>query len=144
MERSVHRARIVLTAYLAFAMVALILCAASLFWKALGELLVPLTGWTGLFVYLWTVFFALHALYQPNRTTFLLVVRVLGMITAIEACHTTYHAMMAWTGQPDFGNPYLIYHPARPLMTVVIPAAWATALWVFGRKLPAQPGGTVA
>jgi hypothetical protein len=133
---NVLRARAILIVYLAFSVAVLAFGYWSHSRKDLRESLVPITGWIGLSPYMWTLFFSIFALIFTNRTTYMSVVRMLGLVTALDALVTAFDAIMAWLGSPDFGNPYLMYHPVRPLITVVLPSAWILALWRVGCKLP--------
>lgn len=139
-DAKVFRARTVLLAYLVFSLLVLGFYLWSQSQKDIREFLVPMTGWTGLDSYMWTLFFAVFALVHTNRIAFAPVLGMLGIVTAINAFQTSIDAFRAWSGQPDFGNPYLTYHPLRPVIIVVIPGAWLFALWLVSRGLPKGPG----
>jgi len=139
LDRTVFRAKVVLVVYLIFAMSAIALALWSNMDHDLDEALVPMTGWTGLFQYTWTIFFAVLALAKTVRPAITSVVWMLGGLAVIGAFTTAHHAIDAWSGKPDYGNPYLMYHPIRPLFTVLIPGTWASILWFVARKLPPLP-----
>lgn len=39
------------------------------------------------------------------------------------------------SGLEDFGNPYLIYSPIRPLITIGLPLVWMTAFLIHAKSL---------
>ena len=137
-DAKVFCARVVLTAYLAF----LLVVSGINFWsrsqKELHEFLVPLTGWVGIELHLFTMFFAFGALVDTNRCVFSHLLSMLGTAITLNAFDTASHALKAWSGHPDYGNPYLMYHPLRPLIILGIPSMWLAALWFVSRKLPPE------
>ena len=143
-DRAVFRARVVLLLYLAFSAFVLGFDFWSRSRRDVRELVVPLTGWTGLSTYGWTFFFATFAIFHTHRSGMSPLLFMLGSSTILEAVMTFLKAVEAWRGVPDFGNPYLTYHPLQPLVTVVPLAAWFVLLWWARRGLPPSPSASEA
>lgn len=136
-DRAVFQARVVLLAYLAFVISAISFVSWSHNDQGLHEAIVPLIGWGGLTQYAPTIFFAGLASFHTRREAVWTLIQMLGWVTFVGTVLTVDHAFRAWSGEPDFDNPFLKYHPLRPVFTTLIPGAWLLVLWWTGRTLPA-------
>ena len=130
----VLRARSILIVYIVFSVSVVAFDHWSDSQKELREWLVPMTGWNGSSVYMWTLGFASFALVKTDRKHLRLIVLMLAVATLLQLRSTMNHAIQAWSGSPDFGNPYLMYHPIRPLITVVPATMWTITFWLVSRK----------
>ena len=97
-------------------------------WRTLDAAITPYTGWSGLGYYMFTLFFAISAIHTPPRKQVYGVVALLGLAVLFGALDTFRHTLGPEAGRPDFGNPYLIYHPYRPIITILLPASWLLLL----------------
>ncbi|MDB5342908.1 MAG: hypothetical protein JWP89_1285 [Schlesneria sp.] len=138
-DATVLRARRVLAVYLVFSLIVTAFELWSFVQPDLKSIVVPFTGWTGLMPYAWTLYFAYFAMRHTNRYLFTPLLWMLGTATILLAVDTAVKGIEHWSGSPDYGNPYLTYHPARPLITVVVPLTWLLILWMVGRQLPDEP-----
>ncbi len=86
---------------------------------------------------MWTLMFAWIALLKTDRKNLMTLVLMLAGTTLLELIDTMHEAIEAWSGSPDFGNPYLMYHPIRPLITVVPASMWTITFWLVCRKFSA-------
>jgi hypothetical protein len=77
---------------------------------------------------MFTLFFAISPIITPQRKLIYGVVALLGLAVLFGAFDTFRHTLGPEAGGPDFGNPYLIYHPYRPIFTIVLPAFWLLLL----------------
>lgn len=120
----------ILSAYLAFAVLATA-------WGHFGitqvprlyEKTVPYTGWSGFSVYPFTIIFVALTILTPMRSTGRKSVVGLLALGAIFGVWDTYeNTWGSWAGRDDYSNPYLIYSPWRPLITVAVPLFWAALL----------------
>jgi hypothetical protein len=75
----------------------------------------------------------------PQRKQIYGVVALLGLAVLFGAIDAFSHTLGPQAGAPDFGNPYLIYHHYRPVITIVLPATWLlllvspiTSKWIKG------------
>lgn len=118
----------ILRGYLIFAVVASVLQLCLIVVGDLNEKLVPLTGWEGLFRYSFTLFFALLAMSKPHRKSVGGITGLLAVFVALGCFDTYQHLWGYWAERDDFGNPYLMYHPARPVITVLLPGVWLVLL----------------
>jgi hypothetical protein len=121
----------------------------GIFAPPLNAAIVPYTGWSGLTFYMFTLFFAIAAILTPQRKQIYGVVALLGLAVLFGALDTFRHTWGPEAGTPDFGNPYLTYHPYRPVFTVVLPAAWLLLLsspsmrkWI--KDVPVRPKTIIA
>ena len=137
METQVFRARLIVAAYIVFSIAVILFDLWSHTQKELHEWLLPMTGWTGLFLYRWTLMFAFFALIFTDRTPVMILVQMLKTVTVIEFLTTTFHAIIAGFSSPSPENPYLMYDPVRPLITVLPPILWTTVFWNVGRNFVA-------
>jgi hypothetical protein len=80
--------------------------------------------WSSPSLYLFTLFFALGAILTPQRKLIYAVAALLGLIVLLGTFDTIQHIWGTEAERPDFGNPYLFYHPYRPIFTVALPASW--------------------
>ena len=94
----------------------------------LYEAIVPYTGWSGLTNYLFTLFFAASAIMTRDRKPIYGVAMLLGLFAIFGVIGIYWHTWGPDAGRPDFGNPYLVYHPWRPVFTVALPVAWLLLL----------------
>lgn len=122
------QAPLLLRGYLLFALVASLLAISGIFAPSLSGAIIPYTGWSGLTFYLFTLFFAISAILTPQRKQIYGVAALLGLAVLFGAVDSIRHTSGPEAGTPDFGNPYLTYHPYRPIFTVVIPAVWLLLL----------------
>ena len=138
------RAPLILQAYVAFALVASAVFF-STFFPAVSAAVIPYMGWSGLSFYLFTLYFALAAILTPQRKAVYGVVAILSVAVLFGAFETFQHIWGAGAGRPDFGNPYLTYHPSRPVFTIVFPVAWLSLLISpVMRKWVNSPSSTLA
>ena len=121
-------APLLLRAYIAFALAATILSFSGFFAPHLNAAMMPFTGWSALSLYMFTLFFAISAIFTPKRIQVYAVAALLGLAVIFGAFDTFSHTIGPVAGRPDFGNPYLMYSPWRPLFTIMLPAAWALLL----------------
>jgi hypothetical protein len=92
--------------------------------KSIQEMIVPFTGWVPSMPYMFGLIFTSYMVFGRDRGFHvrqgiigsLVLYLVLGVIDYFSP------------RQPDFGNPYLIYSPWRPVWTVAIPLAWILLL----------------
>jgi hypothetical protein len=122
------QAPLILRAYVVFALVASVLFFSVFYAPPLNAAIIPYTGWSGLAFYMFTLFFAISAIITPQRKLIYRVVALLGLAVLFGAFDTFWHTLGPEAGGPDFGNPYLIYHPYRPIFTIVLPAFWLLLL----------------
>jgi hypothetical protein len=117
-------APLVLRAYLVFSAIAGILALSVFFARPFGESLLKYTGWMGLYFYLMTLIPAWALILNRGKKDLqwlvsnLALMIVFGLIDSYHNAYGPYHA------GPDDTNPYLAYHPYRPLVTIALPAAW--------------------
>jgi hypothetical protein len=122
------QAPLILRSYVVFALAASALHLSGLFAPWLSSVTIPYTGWLGLTSYMFTLFFAISAILTPQRNQIYGVVALLGLGVLIGAFDTFWYTLGPGAGAPDFGNPYLTYHPYRPVITVLLPASWLLLL----------------
>jgi hypothetical protein len=122
------QAPLILRAYVVFALVASALFFSGFYAPPLNAAIIPYTGWAGLGLYMFTLFFAISAIITPQRKMIYGVVLLLGLAVLFGAFDTFWHTLGPEAGRPDFNNPYLIYHPYRPIITIVLPAFWLLLL----------------
>ena len=137
MKTQVLRARLIVAAYIVFSIAVILFDHWSYTQKELHEWLLPMTGWTGLFLYRWTLMFAFFALIFTDRTPVMILVQMLTTVTIIEFLTTIVHAIIAGFSSPNPENPYLMYDPVRPLLTVLPPSLWTAVFWNVGRNFVA-------
>jgi hypothetical protein len=118
----------ILRAYVVFALLASVLFLSGFFARELQETIVPFTGWVGLSYYMYTLYFAKVAMFTPNRKPVYGVALLLGFAIVFGGLEAYQHLWGSKAGRIDNGNPYLIYHPARPAITVALPAFWLALL----------------
>jgi hypothetical protein len=118
----------ILRAYVVFALLASVWSLSSFFAGELHATVVPFTGWSGLSYYMSTLYFAIVAVITPNRKPVYLVAALLGVVIVFGGLEAYQHLWGSKVGRIDNGNPYLIYHPARPAITVALPAFWLALL----------------
>ena len=122
-------APLILQAYLVFVLVASALSFSGFYAPRLNAAIIPYTGWSALSWYLFTLFFAVAAILTPQRKQMIhAVAALLGLAVLFGALDTFNHTIGPEARTPDFGNPYLIYHPYRPVFTVALPLSWLLLL----------------
>ena len=121
-------APLLLRAYIAFALAASLLSLSGFFAPHLSAAIMPFTGWSALSLYMFTLFFAISAIFTSKRTQVYAVAALLGLAVMFGAFDTFSHTIGPAAGRPDFGNPYLTYSPWRPLVTMMLPASWGFLL----------------
>jgi len=77
---------------------------------------------------MFTLYFAISAILTPQRKLVYAVALLLGLAVLFGAFDTFRHTLRPEAGTPDHGNPYLTYHPYRPVFTIVLPASWLLLL----------------
>ena len=77
---------------------------------------------------MFTLYFAIAAMVTPQRKPVYAVAALLGLAVFFGGLEVYQHYWGSQAGRSDFGNPYLIYHPARPAITVGLPAFWLALL----------------
>jgi hypothetical protein len=117
-----------LRAYVVFVLVVFALSSSMFYAPSLDAAIVPYTGWLGLYVYTFTLFFAIAAILTPQRKTIYAVVAFLGLFMLFGALDTYQNTLGPDAGREDFGNPYLIYQTYRPVFTIGLPAFWLLLL----------------
>lgn len=118
----------ILRAYVVFVLLASVLSLSGFFARELHEIIVPFTGWSGLSYYMYTLYFAIVAMLTPSRKPVYLVAALLSLVIVFGGLEAYQHLWGSKAGRIDHGNPYLIYHPARPAITVALPAFWLALL----------------
>lgn len=118
---------LVLRAYLLFVLAAAVAFVGA-FFPPVSAAIVPYTAWSGLAFYLFTLYPAMAAILTPRRILIHNVAALLGVAVVIGAFDTFQHTWGTEAGAPDFGNPYLTYHPYRPVFTIALPAFWLSLL----------------
>ena len=122
------QAPLILRAYVVFALVASGLSLSGFYAPPLNAAIVPYTGWSSLGLYAFTLFFAIAAILTPQRKQVYAVAALLGLFVLLGAFDTFRYTLGPAAGRPDSGNPYLTYHPYRPIFTIVLPAFWLLLL----------------
>ena len=120
----------ILNTYIAFAVLALAWghFGISLF-PRLYEKTVPFTGWSGLGFYSFSLVLMVMAILTPRRSSGRNAVVGLLVFGAVFGLWDTYeHTWGSGAGRDDQGNPFLIYSPWQPLITVGVPLIWAFML----------------
>ena len=96
---------------------------------------VPYTGWSGLMLYLFCLVPASQLIFAPDG-----VPRARRGIPAMLLLFAAFGlgSYLFLGGKDNFHNPYLTVSPWQPVLTVVLPIAWAAALGICpairGRK----------
>jgi hypothetical protein len=116
------QAPIVLQAYIIFALVASALAVAVGFSPRISAAVLRYTGWPGLSVYLFTIYFAMTALLGRRRQKLFSIVLLLGMAMVFGFLDNSRPI-----GGP--GAPPVAASPFRPLFTITLPAIWILILW---------------
>ncbi len=134
-ERFKH-APLILRAFTIYAVGMSVLGLAPLFWRALSALITPYTGW-GLMNYWFIIFFAISTCINNQRKQVFSLVGILIIIIL----HGVYEGWLNDFGQGiprHADNPYLMYSPYRPLVTIAMPILWILLLlsppmlrWIF-------------
>ena len=122
------RAPLTLRAYVVFVLVAFALSLSTFYAPSLDAAIVPYTGWLGLYLYMFTLFFAMSAILTPQRKSIYGVVAFLGLFVLFGTLDTYQNTFGPDAGREDFGNPYLIYQTYRPVFTIALPAFWIVLL----------------
>jgi hypothetical protein len=136
---AVRRGRLVMGSFFLFALAVAVFDHWQRGLEALHEAIVPLTGWNGLSDYVPLAFFAARATFFPSRRSFGWVMFFLAL-SAVFGGMNCYRGMTTVLAGPELGNPYLIYDPRRPLVTVLPPVVWMAVLWLTRRLMPEVPG----
>ena len=116
----------ILRAYLVFTLLAAALAYCVYYAPQLNRRIVPFTGWTGLFSYIFTLFFAILARFAPDRKKWIRAILLMHVLLTAQGVVDGFRH--EWGSQEDFGNPYLMYHPLRPLVTIGLPIVWGLLL----------------
>jgi len=124
----VSQAPLILRAYVAFALVASALAMSPLYAPTLNAAIVPYCGWSGLMIYMFTLFFAIAACQDSQRKSLHAVVWLLMLGVFYGAIDTMWHTLGPGVRRPNFDNPYSTYNSFRPLITMALPALWGTLL----------------
>ena len=117
----------ILRAYVVFLLVTVALFLGE-FYPPISAAIIPYTGWSGLTFYHFTLYFALASILAPPRKLIYGVAPMLGLAVLFGAFDTYQHTWGTEAGSPDFDNPYLTYHPCRPIFTIALPAFWQLLL----------------
>lgn len=112
----------ILPAYFLFTVLATALGSSIFFAPELHRMMVPVVGWNGLGVYMFMWFFVITAMITPMGTDG--IVRFHFLVAAFGVVDLCLHLPMT----DDFDNPYLMYSPWRPWVTIVLPLFWAVVL----------------
>jgi hypothetical protein len=115
---------VILRAYMGFALIASALSLSVFFAPSINRAIVPYTGWSGLSIYMFTIYFAFSAMRTGKRKQVYNVARLLALAMLFGFLDTYRHTAGPGAAQPDFGNPYLTYNNLRPLFTITLPAIW--------------------
>lgn len=92
--------------------------------EAFRARLIPYTGWLVSGSYAFTMAFAAALMFQAQRRG---VVRLsITLMLLLQIASGIY--MWREFGRPDFGNPYLMVSPWRPVWTIVVPGVWILLL----------------
>jgi len=117
-------APMILRIYFAFAVIAGALSLSSFYARPFYEKLLPYTGWMGLLFYLMTLGTARQAVADPRRQPLLNLATTLALMVFFGWFDFYIQTHGPSLRGPDDPNPYLAYHPYRPLVTILIPAVW--------------------
>ena len=126
-------APLVVQAYLVFAVIASILSLSGIVSQPLNQALVPYMGWSGLSLYMFTLYFTIGPVFSSSpllRRTIFLNVFMLGVFVVIGSREMIQHLSAP---KRDFGNPYLTYHVWRPAFTICAARNLAAAVLVAQR-----------
>jgi hypothetical protein len=138
----IYRARMILTAFLVFSIGTTVFSLGSMLVPRLRERIVPYTGWSFLGSYMWTLFFAAFALKKPERQRMMGLLALLGAIIVFDGIGIVSAALDHARGKPNFGNPYLTYHPLRPVIILAPQIVWFILLcWAY-QGLPQSGAAT--
>ncbi len=85
------------------------------------------TGST-LFLYMFTVHTLYLAVTAPSRAEVFWLAGFMVFLALTGVFDFYFHQ-----GREDFGNPYLIYSPIRPLLTIGLPLLWMVAFLAHAR-----------
>jgi hypothetical protein len=117
-------APMILRIYFVFAAIAGAMGLSLFYARPLYEKLLPYTGWMGLYFYVMTLTAASTAIKEPQRKPLLHLTYLLGIMTFFGWFDYYVSTHGLHLGGPDDPNPYLAYHPYRPLVTVLVPGVW--------------------
>jgi hypothetical protein len=124
-----HNPPWILWSYLVFAVLATV-------WQTYGidyapqfyKKTVPFTGWSGFSVYPFTLIIVIFAIMPHHSRWIVYIAILLGTNVAFGLWDTCEHTWGSLAGRDDYGNPYLMYNPLQPLITVALPLFWAALL----------------
>jgi hypothetical protein len=130
-------APLILWAYFVFSLLASITAVAALISPSLSNALLPFTGFTGLAIYPFTVYFAFSALRTPRRRQ-VYKIAVLLALAMLFGFLDVYRQSAAPGGVPA-SNPsgaVVVATPnsLRPILTITLPALWLFLLISPGMK----------
>lgn len=126
--RRVLQVPMVLRAYIAFALVASVIAMSPLYSPKFNAAIVPYCGWSGLTIYMFTIFFAVAAAQDGQRKSVYAIVLLLAVGIVFGAIDTFWHTLGSRAARPHFDNPHLTYNPFRPLVTMALPTFWSLLL----------------
>jgi hypothetical protein len=121
-----NRAPLILRAFLIVSVVETFFSLIAIFVRPVTQVVMPLLG--GLSVYFFTIQFAVMAIFGQQRKIVYGIPFVLAVQLAFQATQLIAHVANPQTVRLDPSNPYLYYHPYRPLFTFVFPLAWCLLL----------------
>ena len=119
---------VILVVYTVFASVATIFAVITMFNERLQSMTVPYTGWIGLSLYSFTIFFAVFGCFYLFPPAVNAVKSMLKYSIAIGAFDLLFYIVPYLFGAQDFDNPYLTYSAWRPFVTIGLPAFWVVLL----------------
>ena len=118
----------ILPAFLLFSVIATVIASSVFYAPHFDELIVPFTGWSGLSIYMFTLMGVIMAMFTPYRKAIYDIAGMLALIAVFGLFDTYDHTWGSRACREDYGNPYLMYHPLRPLINIVLPLFWMTLL----------------
>ncbi len=123
-----RRVPVILQAYAVFAVVMTLVNFSVIFAPQFYRSISPYLGGLGM-IYMFTFFFVFAAIATPQHKLLYAVVMLVGLGVLFGVVDLGRHlAMSAETLIAIKGNPYLAYAPLRPVVTIVVPLAWALLL----------------
>jgi hypothetical protein len=122
------QAPLILRAYIVFAVVASVVAISVCFVPPLKEAVLPYTGWSGLSVYLFTLYFAVSAALTQQRGKIFSVLLLLGMALVFGFMDFSRRAPGAAISPADAANPIAAHSSIRMIFSITLPALWIILL----------------
>jgi len=125
---------------LLFGLFSVLVCAADMWLSFLGPQslkarTVPFTGWVASMPYMFGLGWVIHLMLTRDRRPAMRWALVAPLIVSIGFAVAQFTSPRG----PDFGNPYLVISPWRPVWTVAVPALWVALLLLAPRARTARP-----